>query len=365
MSESKKTPFYDKHVEFGAKIVDFAGYLMPVSYVGINAEHQAIRENVGVFDVSHMGEFFVEGDGAEAFLQMLTVNDVKSLVDGQAQYSAMCYEDGGIVDDLIVYRFHHKKYMMVVNASNIEKDFEWASRYVNKEMTLKNASSDYALLAIQGPKSRKILQTLTDVNLSDIEFYHFAEGKLAGIPMIISRTGYTGEIGFELYHKTDDALAVWDAVFTAGKEYGIQPVGLGARDTLRLEMKYCLYGNDIDASTNPIEAGLAWITKLDNDNFIAKDVLLNVKAQKHARKLIGFKMKEKGIPRHGFDVLVNGQKAGVVTSGTQSPTLKEAIGLAYVKHEFAKTGSEIFIDIRGKSFAAVIVKTPFVNSQPY
>jgi aminomethyltransferase len=264
----KQTPFHDRHVALGAKMHEFAGYMMPISYIGINQEHLQIRQKIGVFDVSHMGEFFVEGEHAEDFLQHITINDVKSLVDGQAQYSAMCYPDGGIVDDLIVYRFNEHKYMMVVNASNIEKDYAWAGEHLEDGVTLSDHSDRMALLAVQGPKTLAVLQKLTDVDLKSIGFYHFKEGKVAGIDMIISRTGYTGEPGFELYHDPKDALKLWDTIFEAGKDEDIQAVGLGARDTLRLEMKYALYGNDIDKDTNPIEAGLGWITKLDTDDFI-------------------------------------------------------------------------------------------------
>lgn len=343
---------------------EFAGYMMPISYTGINQEHLQIREKIGVFDVSHMGEFIVEGEHAEDFLQHITVNDVRSLVDGQAQYSAMCYPDGGIVDDLIVYRFNKNKYMMVVNASNIEKDYAWAGEHLEDGVTLSDHSDETALLAIQGPKTLKVLQKLTDVDLSSIEFYHFKEGKLAGIDMIISRTGYTGEPGFELYHDPKDALTLWDAIFKAGKDEDIQAVGLGARDTLRLEMKYALYGNDIDKDTNPIEAGLGWITKLDTDDFIGKDELLKVKEEKPFQKLVAFKMVDRGIPRHGYELYHGDQKVGKVTSGTMSPTLGIGIGTGYVQREHSKIGTEILMDVRGKKLKAEIVKAPFVDSSP-
>ncbi|HDR04437.1 MAG TPA: glycine cleavage system aminomethyltransferase GcvT [Candidatus Marinimicrobia bacterium] len=365
MNELKQTPFYEFHTGFNAKMVDFAGYLMPVSYKGINFEHQIVREKLGVFDVSHMGEFFIEGGGAEAFLQNLTINDVSALEDGQAQYSAMCYENGGIVDDLLIYRFSKDKFMMVVNASNIDKDFSWAQTHLLPNVKLTNRSDEFALLAIQGPNSRELLQKLTNVKLQEIGFYHFAEGELAGKSMIISRTGYTGELGFELYHSPKDSKDLWQALFDFGAEMGLEPIGLAARDTLRLEMKYCLYGNDIDETTNPLEAGLGWITKLDKGNFIGRNALLQVKNNKVSRKLIGFRMLERAIPRHGCSVYVNGEKAGIVTSGTHSPTLKEAIGLAYVPASHSKAGMELSIEIRGKQFLAKIVKTPFVNSSPY
>lgn len=343
---------------------EFAGYMMPISYTGINQEHLQIREKVGVFDVSHMGEFFVEGKHAEDFLQHITVNDVKSLVDGQAQYSAMCYPDGGIVDDLIVYRFNKNKYMMVVNASNIEKDYAWAGEHLEDGVTLSDHSDNTALLAIQGPKTLKVLQKLTDVDLKSIGFYHFKEGKLAGIDMIISRTGYTGEPGFELYHDPKDALTLWDAIFEAGKDEDIQAVGLGARDTLRLEMKYALYGNDIDKDTNPIEAGLGWITKLDVDHFVGKEELLKVKEEKPFQRLIAFKMIDRGIPRQGYELYVDDTKVGKVTSGTMSPSLGIGIGTGYVQREHSGIGTEILLDVRGKKLKAKIVKAPFVDSSP-
>jgi aminomethyltransferase len=360
----KQTPFHDRHVALGAKMHEFAGYMMPISYIGINQEHLQIRQKIGVFDVSHMGEFFVEGEHAEDFLQHITINDVKSLVDGQAQYSAMCYPDGGIVDDLIVYRFNEHKYMMVVNASNIEKDYAWAGEHLEDGVTLSDHSDRMALLAVQGPKTLAVLQKLTDVDLKSIGFYHFKEGKVAGIDMIISRTGYTGEPGFELYHDPKDALKLWDTIFEAGKDEDIQAVGLGARDTLRLEMKYALYGNDIDKDTNPIEAGLGWITKLDTDDFIGKDELLKVKEEKPFQRLVAFKMIDRGIPRHGYELFHEDQKVGKVTSGTMSPSLGIGIGTGYVQREHSKIGTEILMDVRGKKLKAEIVKPPFVDSSP-
>lgn len=361
---TKKTPFYERHRTLGAKLVDFAGYSMPITYTGINHEHAQIRNNVGVFDVSHMGEFHVEGEHAEDFLQSITINNVKNLIDGQAQYSAMCYPDGGIVDDLIVYRFNKNKFMMVVNASNIEKDYAWAGEHLLDGVTLSDCSDDTALLAIQGPKVLEVLQQLTDTKLKDIGFYHFAEGKMAGKEMIISRTGYTGEPGFELYHNPKNSLELWDAIFDAGKDLGIEAVGLAARDTLRLEMKYALYGNDIDKDTNPLEAGLGWITKLDNDDFIGKEELLKVKANKPTQRLIAFKMIDRGIPRHHYELYIGDKKVGKVTSGTMSPTLGIGIGTGYIKRDFSKIGTEIQMDVRGKRLKAIIVKPPFVNSSP-
>src|SRR6056297_42415 len=356
---SHKTPFYEKHRQLNAKIVDFAGYRMPVSYPGgINHEHETVRNNAGVFDVSHMGEFMVDGKNAEAFLQNITINDVSTLNDGQAQYSAMCYPDGGIVDDLIVYRFNAEKYMMVVNASNLEKDFQWAESHLMSYVCLENISWDTALLAVQGPKSIKTLQKLTDTDLKNIDFYHFVEGDMAGAHMIISRTGYTGELGFELYHNPKDSEELWNAVFEAGAEFGIEAAGLGARDTLRMEMKYALYGNDIDQSTNPIEAGLSWITKIDKGDFIGRDALLAVKTEKPSRRLIAFKMTGRGIPRQGYDIMIDDEIVGSVTSGTLSPTLKTGIGLGYVKRGHTKRGTEISIKIRNRQIPARIVKPP-------
>ncbi len=356
---AQKTAFYEKHAALGAKIVPFAGYLMPIQYSGIIEEHRRVREGVGVFDVSHMGEFIVKGPDAEAFLNLITVNDVSALAIGQVQYSAMCYPDGGIVDDLLVYRFADH-FMMVVNGSNIEKDFNWAKSKLIAGVDLKNISDQTALLAIQGPQVFATLQPLTDVKLKDVPFYHFTEGKLAGIDMIISRTGYTGEKGFELYHDPKHSDKLWNAIFKAGEPFDIQPIGLGARDTLRLEMKYCLYGNDIDQTTNPLEAGLGWITKLDKGDFIAKDVLLRVKAEGLKRKLIAFEMTEKGIPRHGYKLFAGDEEVGLVTSGTQSPTLTKGIGMGYVKTEYSKTETELELDARGRRLKIKIIKPPFV-----
>ncbi|MCG2715930.1 MAG: glycine cleavage system aminomethyltransferase GcvT [Candidatus Marinimicrobia bacterium] len=361
-STTKKTPFYDKHVALGAKLVPFAGYLMPVHYTGIMEEHRAVRNAVGVFDVTHMGEFIVRGPNAEAFLNKITVNDVSSLEIGQVQYSAMCYADGGIVDDLLVYRFADH-YMMVVNASNIQKDFEWAQKNLLDGVDLTNISDDMALLAVQGPKCFDLLRKLTDEPLYNIPYYHFTEGELAGKDMIISRTGYTGEKGFELYHDPSYSMELWDALFEAGREYGIQAIGLGARDTLRLEMKYCLYGNDIDQTTNPLEAGLGWITKFDKGAYIGKDALVKIKEAGLKRKLVAFEMEDKGIPRHGYPIIVNDKKVGIVTSGTQSPSLNVGIGLGYLAREYTKTGTEIVIDIRGRKLKATVVKPPFVPSR--
>lgn len=358
----KKTNFYSIHERLGAKIVDFAGFQMPVLYSSIINEHKAVRTSVGVFDVSHMGEIFIRGDKALDFVQHITVNDASVLTDGRVQYSAMCYNDGGIVDDLLVYRISEKEFMLVVNASNKDKDFAWMKENNPFNVSIVDESDEYSLLAVQGPNSKQVVEKITDKPL-DLEYYHFFKAKVAGIDMILSRTGYTGEIGYELYFKGDEAVAlkVWNALFDSGKEFNIQPVGLGARDSLRLEMGFCLYGNDIDQTTNPLEAGLGWITKLKKPSFIAKDVLLKVKEEGLKRKLVPMISDEKAFPRHGYDLSVNGKKVGHITSGTVSPVLDKAIALGYVDSEYAKEGNQINFLIRGKEIPAVIIKLPFVK----
>lgn len=358
----KRTAFYEIHKSLGAKIVDFAGFEMPVQYSGIMDEHQVVRRKVGVFDVSHMGEIQVRGKDALHFLQTVTVNDVSKLSEGMIQYSAMCYPDGGIVDDLLVYDLGDH-YMLVVNASNIEKDFTWLQSQVKGEVQLRNASDEFSLLALQGPRSLDLLQKLTDVPLTDIEYYRFALGVVAGVPMIISRTGYTGELGFEIYldSKPYSGKQVWDAVFKAGKEFGVAPVGLGARDTLRLEMGYCLYGNDIDQTTHPLEAGLGWITKLNKGDFVGKSVMMKAREAGLKRKLIGLSLPEKHIARHGFDLRQNGTTVGHVTSGTFSPSLQKSIAMGYVNASLAEPGSCVSVAIRGKEIAARVVKVPFLQ----
>jgi aminomethyltransferase len=366
----KRTPFFDKHVAFSAKIVEFGGYEMPVQYPGgIIAEHKIIREGgVGVFDVSHMGEFDVAGSNALEFLQYITVNDVAALVPGKAQYSAMPLPNGGIIDDLLIYMLDENHYMAVVNAGTQPKDWAHFSEYAKKYgVTLRNDSDTTSLLAIQGGKSLETMQKLTDVRLSDIPYYNFAQGKIAGVDMVISRTGYTGEAGIEIYFTSEVATAtkVWDAIFEAGKEFGIAPIGLGARDTLRLEMGYCLYGNDIDETTTPLEAGLGWITKLNKlTPSIASDALKSQKESGIKRKLSGFVIDERGaIARHGHSIVdSSGTKIGDVTSGNISPMTGKAIGLGYVPTAFAKEGTEIIIETRpGKRIKAMIVKPPFVT----
>ena len=358
----KKTAFNDLHRSLGAKLVEFGGFEMPVQYTGIIQEHLAVRKRVGVFDVSHMGEFEVRGKDALAFLQMMTINDVSKLTEGRAQYSAMCYDDGGIVDDLLVYDCGDR-YMLVVNASNTKKDFEWLKSHLKGEVDLRDISDATSLLAVQGPQSLAVLQKLVDVSLSDIEYYHFTRGKIVGVPMLISRTGYTGELGFELYFDADAAAAqkVWKAVFDAGREYDIAPIGLGARDTLRLEMGYCLYGNDIDQTTHPLEAGLGWITKLNKGEFIGKPALLKAKQEGMKRKLVGFTLPEKAVARHGYALSVNGAQVGQVTSGTFSPSLEKGIGMGYVATSHAEPGSSINVLIRGAAVPVSIVKMPFLQ----
>ncbi len=358
----KKTNFYNIHEKLGAKIVEFAGYLMPIQYSSIIAEHKAVRNSVGVFDVSHMGEIFVEGEKALDFVQYITINDASKLVPGKVQYSAMCYPDGGIIDDLLVYKISDTKFMLVVNASNIEKDFNWMVENNKFGVDLKNLSDEYSLLAVQGPYSKDVVQKLINDKL-DLEYYTFKEGTIAGVNMIISRTGYTGELGYELYFKASEPTAekIWNDLFAAGKEFGIQPIGLGARDTLRLEMGFCLYGNDIDKTTNPLEAGLGWITKLNKENFISKDELVKVKSEGLKRKLTAFTTDEKAFPRHGYDITVNNNKVGTVTSGTVSPILEKPVALGYISIENSKEGSEVNFLIRGKEIPAKVVKLPFVK----
>ncbi len=360
----KNTALTDKHVGLGAKMVEFAGYNMPIQYSNLIVEHENVRKNAGMFDVSHMGEFFVEGKQALALLQFVTSNDVSKLTPGKVQYSCFPNEDGGIVDDLLVYMIDTDKYMLVVNASNIEKDWNWINKWNEKfGAELKNASEFMSLLAIQGPKATSILQKLTSADLSSIPYYQFTVGTFAGEDgVIISNTGYTGAGGFEIYMKNEDAEKIWDAIMEAGKEFNLLPVGLGARDTLRLEMGFCLYGNDINDSTSPIAAGLGWITKFSKE-FINKENLLKDKEQGTIRKLVGFEMIDKGIPRHDYQIKdANGNWIGTVTSGTQSPSLSKAIGMGYVNTEVLKQNSPIYVEVRGKLLEAKVVKLPFLNN---
>ncbi len=354
-----KTALYDAHVESGAKIVEFAGYYMPVAYSGIIDEHKTVRTTVGIFDVSHMGEFRFRGKNVLGLLQKVTVNDVSDLETGQAQYSVMCFPDGGIVDDLLIYRLEDH-YMMVVNASNIEKDFSWISEHMIDGVEFSNISDRTSLLAVQGPSSLELLQTITAVDLAAIKYYHAVRGTVAGKELLISRTGYTGELGFELYMNNTHAGHVWNAILEAGKQFDIKPVGLGARDTLRLEKNMCLYGNDISKETNPIEAGLSRIIKFDKGDFIGLDSIAAVKEQGPKRKLRGFEVSDRGIPRHGNAIVINGNTIGEVTSGTFSPLLSRGIGMGYVQTEFADIGAEIGVLIRGTKVSATIINPPFV-----
>ena len=359
----KNTALTNLHISLGAKMVPFAGYNMPVQYAGINVEHETVRKTVGVFDVSHMGEFILNGDDALDLIQRVTSNDASKLVDGKVQYSCLPNEEGGIVDDLLVYRITEKAYMLVVNASNIEKDWNWISKYNTKNVEMHNISDKTSLLAVQGPHAAATLQKLTSMNLSEMEYYSFQKGVFAGVEnVLVSATGYTGAGGFEVYFENENAEKIWNAIFEAGAEFGIKPIGLGARDTLRLEMGFCLYGNDINDTTSPLEAGLGWITKFTKDFTNSKNLL----AEKEAglkRKLVGFEMIDRGIPRHDYKIVdKDGVEIGIVTSGTQSPSLQKAIGMGYVKTEFSKEGTDIYIYIRDQKILARTVKYPFYKA---
>jgi aminomethyltransferase len=358
----KKTAFYDIHRSLGAKIVEFAGYEMPVQYEGVLHEHKRVREAVGVFDVSHMGEVEVSGKDALAFVQRITVNDAGTLGVGRVQYSAMCYPDGGIVDDLLVYNLGDR-FMLVINAANIEKDIEWMRQNVAGDVRLVNTSDGTSLLAVQGPRSLATLQKLTSFDLGTVPYYHYVRGRVAGVDMIISRTGYTGELGFEIYFPSDVPTGerVWAAVMDAGKEFGIGPAGLGARDTLRLEMGFCLYGHDIDKTTHPLEAGLGWITKLDKGEFNGRAALVKAKAEGMKRRLVGFTLADKAFPRQGYPIVENGKALGTVTSGTFSPTMEKGIGMGYVSVEASKPGTPLAIAIRDKVVRASVVTIPFIK----
>ena len=359
----KTTAFNEIHKKLGAKMVEFAGFEMPIEYAGIREEHMAVRNAVGIFDVSHMGEFWVKGSNALALINKITSNDPTVLTPEKAQYSCFPNGSGGIVDDLLVYCYEPEKYMLVVNASNIEKDWNWIVSQNNVGAILEDVSDKISLLAVQGPKSAAVLQKLTRINLSEMKTDMFIIGEIAGISdVVISATGYTGSGGFELYFKNEYAEKIWDAVFEAGREFGIKPIGLGARDTLRIEMGYCLYGNDIDDTTSPIEAGLGWITKFNNDrNFIDRDFLMKQKNEGVSKRLRGFILSERGIPRHGYE-LVNSEGAliGTVTSGTMSPVLDKGIGMGYIAAEYSAFGTQIFVKIRNKNIPAEVVKTPFI-----
>ncbi|WP_164110065.1 MULTISPECIES: glycine cleavage system aminomethyltransferase GcvT [Sphingobacterium] len=358
----KNTALTDLHVSLGAKMVPFAGFNMPVQYSGINDEHETVRNAVGVFDVSHMGEFILKGEKALDLIQKVSSNDASKLYDGKVQYAYLPNENGGIVDDFLTYKLDDQTYLLVVNASNIEKDWNWISKFNTFGVDMKNISDKTSLLAIQGPKAAEALQSLTDIELASMEYYTFQKGTFAGVEnVIVSATGYTGAGGFEIYVSNDDVRTVWDAIFKAGAPFGIKPIGLGARDTLRLEMGFCLYGNDIDDTTSPLEAGLGWVTKFTKE-FVNSE---NLKAEKEAgtpKKLVGFEMIERGIPRHDYEIVdIEGNVIGRVTSGTQSPTLKKSVGLGYVNNAFTKEGTDIYINIRNQKIKAIVKKPPFVK----
>ncbi len=360
----KSTPFTQKHIALGAKMAEFAGYNMPISYTGINDEHATVRSNAGVFDVSHMGEFILKGPGALDLIQRVTTNDASKLTNGKAQYSCMPNSNGGIIDDLLVYCIEEQKvYMLVVNASNIEKDWNWIVQHNTAGVEMHNISEKTALLAIQGPEATKIIQSLTTMDVLNLKYYTFTKGVFAGVEnVLISATGYTGAGGVEIYFEDKDGAAdkIWDAIFEAGKASGIKPIGLGARDTLRLEKAFCLYGNDIDDTTSPLEAGLGWITKFTKD-FTARSIIEQQKTDGVKRKLVGFEMIDRGIPRHDYKIKdAAGNEIGKVTSGTQSPSLQKAIGLGYVATAFASFETEIFIEIRNQLVKAKVVKVPFL-----
>ncbi len=359
----KNTALSHVHNALGAKMVPFAGYNMPIQYEGISIEHEKVRNAVGVFDVSHMGEFILKGENALDLIQRVTSNDASKLIDGKVQYTCLPNTVGGIVDDLLVYRIDEKTYMLVVNASNIEKDWNWINKFNTKQVEMHNISDKTSLLAVQGPLATKALQKLTEMELASMEYYSFKKGKFAGVDnVLVSATGYTGAGGYEIYFENEYAEKIWAAIFEAGAEFGIKPIGLGARDTLRLEMGFCLYGNDINDETSPIEAGLGWITKFSKEFTNSKN-LLQQKESGVKRKLVGFEMIDRGIPRHDYKIVdESGNEIGIVTSGTQGPTVQKAIGMGYVKTEFAKEGTEIFISIRDQKIKAKVVKFPFLKS---
>jgi aminomethyltransferase len=355
---AKRTPLYDVHVQSGARMVEFAGWDMPVQYSGLLDEHEAVRTRAGLFDVSHMGEVVFRGPKALEALNRIFTNDLTKVADGQAQYGCLCREDGGIVDDVVVYRRSAEDLLVCVNAGNRQKDFEWLRDHAGGAQVA-NESDDWAQIALQGPRSQAILQPITATDLSKLKTFRFTEGKVAGVPCTIARTGYTGEDGFELFCRSPDGARLWKALVEAGKPEGLVPAGLGARDTLRLEVAYRLYGSDMDDATTPLEAGLGWVVKFDKDDFIGRDAMLRQKERGLPRKLVGFVLTDPGIARHGFDVLHDGVKVGIVTSGTRSPTLKTSIGLAFVPPSLAAEGSTFAVDVRGRPASAQVVKTPF------
>jgi aminomethyltransferase len=360
----QRTPLYEEHKRLGGKMVEFAGWDMPVQYTGVKDEHTAVRTAAGLFDVSHMGQLEFTGKGAAASLQHLTTNDVSKLVDGQAQYSLLCKEDGGVIDDIIVYRVNAQRFVLVVNAANAAKDFAWLKAHLGSDTVMKDISADYAMIAFQGPAAATILASLTDADLTELGHYRFTNGTVADKACIVARTGYTGEDGFEIFASPADMPQVWQGILEAGKPRGVKPAGLGARDTLRLEMKYSLYGHEITEETNPLEAGLGWVVKLNTaSDFIGKQAIEAIRNAGPSRALVGFRMLEPGIPRQGYSILFAGKQAGVVTSGTMSPSLDEAIGIGYVPMEARAIGAEISIDIRGRARKAGVVATPFYQKE--
>ncbi|MGC4376538.1 glycine cleavage system aminomethyltransferase GcvT [Fictibacillus sp. Mic-4] len=361
MGELKRTPLFELYKNYGGKVIDFGGWELPVQFSSIKEEHEAVRTRAGLFDVSHMGEFEVKGTGALSYLQKMVTNDVSKLIDGGAQYTAMCYEDGGTVDDLLIYKRNDNHFLLVVNAANIDKDFEWMQSHLDGEVELTNISDQVSQLALQGPLAEKVLQTLTDTDLSSIGFFKFKEDVLInGKKALVSRTGYTGEDGFEIYCRPEDVADLWKAILEAGKEDGVLPCGLGSRDTLRFEAKLALYGQELTKDISPLEAGIGFAVKLNKeDDFIGKQALMKQKEEGVARKLVGIEMIDKGIPRSHYEVFKGGEKIGEVTTGTQSPTLKKNLGLALVKSEYAELGTEVEVQIRQKRLRAVVVKSPF------
>ena len=360
MSVAKKTPLYGEHIRLKAKMIEFAGWDMPLQYSSIIDEVKTVRNSVGVFDISHMGRLSVEGLQTVEFVNYVITNDFKGLNFGEAVYSPMCNEEGGIIDDLIAYKVSRKLAYLVVNAANKEKDLKWLqSKAEGFDVKIKDLSEDYSLIAVQGPKSEELLQRLTDVVLKDLRYYHFVEARVRGIKGVISRTGYTGEDGFEIMVLSEAAVPLWRSILEYGEEYGIKPAGLGARDILRLEASYLLYGNDMDENTNPLEAGLSWTVKFDKSDFVGKEALVQIKEEGLKRKLVGFEVEGRSIPRHGSKILKDGEEIGLVTSGNFSPTLEKTLGLGYVKREYGKVGTELEISVRGKVLKAEIVKLPF------
>lgn len=356
----KKTPLNQVHKDMGAKMTDFGGWEMPVEYTGIIEEHKAVRNKCGLFDVCHMGEVLISGENAAASVQRIIANDVEKLEDGKLLYTPMCKEDGGIIDDFLVYRLAADEYLMVVNASNTEKDFNWIKDHLLEGSTAENLSDQYALLALQGPEAKNILSKLTDADLDSMAYYTFKIAEVAGVEMIISRNGYTGELGYEIYFDPSEAEHIWQELMDAGSEYGLMACGLGSRDTLRLEKMFMLYGNDIDETINPIKAGMGWTVALDNGDFIGKEKLAEIKEKGTKRKLKPFKIKGRGMARHGYEIYADDQEIGVVTSGSYSPSLDESIGLAYLDNEYTEVGTEIEIKVRKRSVKAEVVKGPFV-----